>query len=215
MTKAELLAETRSVVKDKVAPYFWSDLRLLRWLAEGQDKFCANTGFWLDKTSYTIVTVLGQQDYVFSSRIISVRSIWDGTRELVDLTGKTLISSEDFADNPTQSPVNYRTNLATRTVTFLEPVSAGVTLTLRAHRKSLVALSAATGEPEIDDDFQLAMVEYAAAKALSDHDAETQDPVKATDHMKNFKAYCKDGARAYRRLTGEYTDVVPNPLYVV
>lgn len=212
MTTVELLAELRSVVKDRIAPYAWSDTRLTLWMSEGQDKFCAKTGYWSDKTTYSVTTVLGQQDYAINPRIISVRSIWDGTRPLLDAAGLTF-SDEDFADTAPQSPIHYRTDLETGVITFFETVAAGITLSLRVHRKSKVAMT--SGDPEIPEEFQLALVEYAAYKAFGDHDRELQDPVKANDHYRNFLAYCKDGSRAYRRLTGEYSDVVPSTLYMV
>lgn len=216
MTKAEMIAEFRFVVHDNAAPPAWSDIRVGYWLSEGQDRFCEKTGFWQDKTTFTIATILDQQDYDIDPRIVSIRSIWDGTRQLIDVTGKTYYLDEmDFSDNPSQSPVHYRTDAETGKITFFEPVLGGVTLTIRAHRRALVALSAANGQPEIPAEFHLAPIEYAAHKAFSDHDRELQDPVKASDHLKNFNAYVRDGRMAYRRLTGEYSDVVANPLYVV
>lgn len=220
MIRTELLSEVRVSTNDTIAPYAWTDTRFMAWISEGQDKFCEKTGFWADKSTYTITTVLGQQDYPVSSRIISVRSIWDGTRPLIDGVGKTF-SEADFADLTTQRPVHYRMDAETESVTFFEPVLAGIVLSLRVHRRSRIALnhrdagSQFDAEPEIPEQFHLALVEYAAYKAFGDHDRELQDPVKAADHLKNFERYVKDGSKAYRRISGEYSDVVPNPLYVV
>jgi hypothetical protein len=221
MTRTELLEELRFVVDDSIGPRCaWSDTRLMMWLSEGQDKFCEQSGFWVDKTTYSILTVLGQQDYDIDSRIIAIRSIWDGTRQLIDGAGKTF-SDADFADNAAQSPIHYRTDLQTEYVTFLEPVAAGITLSLRVHRRSTVALNHKDANGEYDtelqipEEFHLAVVEYAASKAFGDHDRELQDPVKADDHLQNFEDYVRAGKTAYRRLTGGYVDVVPNPLYVV
>jgi len=185
------------------------------WLSEAQDRFCELTGFWSDNSTYTFVTVLGQQDYALNSRIIAVKSAWVGTQILTELSEDVIVDDLEFADTTTQTPSSYRLDLATGYITIIEPVIAGVTITLRVHRKSLIALSSANGQPEIPEEFQLGLAEYAAYKAFGDHDQETQDPVKAADHSKNFKQYVKDGSRAYRRITGNYLNVVPNPLYVV
>lgn len=211
MTRDELLTELRSVVDDTLRPYGWSDIRLLYWLSEGQDKFCEQSGFWSDKSSYTVTTVLNQTDYTIPGRIIAVRSVWDGTRELVDGAKE---SSPVITAEP-QRPLRYRTDQETGVLTLLEPPLAGIVLSLRVHRRSLIRFSVEGAELEIPEEYHLAPVEYAAAKAFGDHDAELQDPVKAGDHMMNFKSYVHDGKRAYRRLTGEYSDVVPNKLYVV
>lgn len=211
MTRTELLAELRSVIDDTVRPYGWSDTRLAHWLSEGQDKFCEQSGFWSDKSTYTITTVLNQTDYAIPARVTAVRSVWDGTRELVDGTREhtPVITGEP------QRPLRYRTDLETGVLSLLEPPAADIILTLRVHRRSKIRFSVAGTELEIPEEFHLAVVEYAAYKAFGDHDRELQDPVKANDHLLNFKRYVKDGQRAYRRLTGEYTDVVPNRLYVV
>lgn len=215
MNRTELLNEVRHLIGDTAGPtYAWTDARLIAWLSEGQDKFCESSGFWSDKRSYDITTVLGQQDYPISDRIISIRSIYDGGRKLINATDLT-IAEADFSTLSTQAPVNYVMGQSTGYVTFLEPVIAGVVLDLWVHRRSLVPFSIANENPEIPEQFHLAMAEYAAYKAFGDHDRELQDPVKATDHFANFKRYCMDGKLAYRRLTGEYTDVVPSPLYVV
>ena len=233
MTRTELLAELRGVIDDTKAPYAWSDTRLILWLSEGQDKFCEQTGYWLDRTTYSITTILNQADYTLSDRIISVRSVWDGVNPLLDVSGGGVAvgSPRDFFGETYQGayyasgeypagtlpsrPYRFRTDLETGVISFLEPPLAGIVLKMRVHRRSKVALSAALGQPEVPEQFQLALAEYAAFKAFGDHDREMQDPVKAGDHLKNFKAYVKDGARAYRRITGEYSDVVSNPLYVV
>lgn len=214
MRKSDLLTEARTLIGDTVEPYAWSDARLLYWMSEGQDKFCEQTGFWVDSTTYTITTVAGQQVYPIPARIITVRSIWDDRRQLEDLSNAGM-STEDFADYDPQYPMHYELNSETGSITILEPCVDGVVLTIKAHRRSKVALNTTAGTVEIPEQFQLALPEYAAAKAFSDHDRELQDPVKATDHKKNFKDYVKDGKTAYRRISGEYADVVPNPLYAV
>lgn len=234
MNRAELLAELRYVVADLVAPHAWSDLRLLHFLSEGQDKFCEQTGYWSDRSTYTITTILNQPDYTLSDRIIAVRSVWDGVSQLLDLSGgvsQRSTTSRDFfgesyggaayasgeypANTLPSRPYRFRTDIETGVLTLLEPPIADVALKLRVHRRSKVALDDPTGQPEIPKQFHLALVEYGAYKAFGDHDRELQDPVKAQDHLNNFNWYVKDGKKAYRRLTGEYIDVVPNQLYVV
>jgi hypothetical protein len=215
MTKAELITEFRKIVRDWVVPYKWSDVRVALWLSEAQDRFCERTGFWADKSTYSLTTVLGQQEYVIDSRVISVKSLWVDSQRLIEVSGDPNTNDSDFADTTPQTPASYRLDLSTGFITFVGPVVAGIVVSLRVHRKSKVALSAASGQPEIMEEFQLALPEYAAYKAYGDHDQTTQDPVKADEHLKNFKIYTKDGARAYRRLTGDYLTIAPNPLYVV
>lgn len=140
MTRAELLEETRQVVGDTLSPYAWSDSRLVAWLSEGQDTLCRMTGFWQDATSFTLTTVLDQLDYTLPDRIISIKSVWDGDRQLIDGTGKTF-SETDFSDTTAQRPLHYRMSKETGKLTLFEPPLAGITLTLRVHRKSLSPLT--------------------------------------------------------------------------
>ena len=140
MTRAELLEETRQVVGDTLSPYAWSDSRLVAWLSEGQDTLCRMTGFWQDATSFTLTTVLGQLDYTLPGRIISIKSVWDGTRQLIDGSGKTF-SETDFSDTTAQRPLHYRMGKETGKLTLFEPPLAGITLALRVHRKSLSPLT--------------------------------------------------------------------------
>ena len=308
MTRAELLEETRQVVGDTLSPYAWSDSRLVAWLSEGQDTLCRLTGFWQDSSTYTLTTVLDQTDYTLPGQIISVKSVWDGNRQLIDGTGKTF-SETDFSDSTAQRPLHYRIGKETGKLTLFEPPTAGVVLTLRVHRKSLnpltrksstvtlggtfhagdtllvtingtlfsytvqagdinlagaatslgaliaadttfsvvvsgqsvsiaaadAAVSTATtaqvtstgasigvtvsnsysADPEIPKELHNALIEYAAYKAYGDHDRELQDPIKARDHYANFMLYVKRGLSMHRALTGDYPNVLPDPLYVV
>ena len=140
MTRAELLEETRHVVGDTLSPYAWSDSRLVAWLSEGQDTLCRMTGFWQDATSFTLTTVLDQLDYTLPGRVISVKSVWDGTRQLIDGTGKTF-SETDFSDVTSQLPLYYKTSKETGKLTLFAPPIADVSLTLRVHRLSLSPLT--------------------------------------------------------------------------
>ena len=308
MTRAELLEETRQVVGDTLSPYAWSDSRLVAWLSEGQDTFCRMTGFWQDASSYTLTTVLDQLDYAIPSRIISIKSVWDGDRQLIDGSGK-MFSDSYFSDVTAQRPLHYRLSKETDKLTLFEPPLADITLALRVHRRSLSPLTrkssvvtlggtfhagdtvvvvvngtvfsytaqvadaslsgvaaqieallaadttlatsvsgqtisiasadaalstfatasvsgagAAIGvtvsnsysaDPEIPDELQGALVEYAAYKAFGEHDRELQDHIKARDHYANFMLYVKRGMSMHRALTGDYPDVVPNTLYVI
>lgn len=212
MTSQELLDETRCIIDDTALPYGWSDLRLLNWLAKGQDEFCRKTGFWADRTTFTITTVLGQLDYPLDSRIIEVKSVWDGVTKL------TRYKEDDRPTGVTQDvqrPMFYQTDGETNVLSLIAPPSeAGIVLTLRAHRKAILPITEINA-PEIPEEFQLALPEYAAYRAFGDHDRELQDPVKSADHLNNFMRYVREGGAALRRRSDSNTEVDANPLYVV
>jgi len=225
MTRLELLAELRAVLADTVGPrYGWSDDRLMNFLSEGQDKFCEQTGFWLDRSTYTIVTEADTLDYDLDPRIIEVIAARDGIRKLIEYGEESFADNNDtsFADTSPQRPQFYRLDGDTGTLSLLSPPEAGIVINLRVHRYSLVAFNTKNASnqytvetPEIPSRFHLAMVEYAAAKAFGDHDRELQDPVKAGEHMKNFRQYVREGGEAFRRLTRSHTTITGTPEYVV
>lgn len=222
MTRAELLAEARAVLADTRGPkYNWSDDRLLRWMAEGQDRFCEQTGYIRDNTSFTITTLAGTKRYAIPSfdRIIEIRDVWDGTRRLQPFSQKQRPDVEPFTQNPSR-PSLYQLDLGTGYLDLYGEPEAGIVLTLEVWTASKKPLNNKTGgnydaEPEIPAPFHLALVEYAAGKAYNDHGSEALDPAKALDHMAIFADYVSRGKRAYSRSTHSFPDLAPNPQYVV
>ncbi|OHD22882.1 MAG: hypothetical protein A2Y38_15895 [Spirochaetes bacterium GWB1_59_5] len=212
MTRAEVLAELRELVSDTVAPYAWSDARLMNFLSLGQTQFCKDTGFFRDTVNYKLTTEEGVSTYLLDSAIIQVLSLTNGEATITEDVRSSLF------DTPSQ-PFAYRTDLDNRSLTLLAPADAVYILDMSVWRAARVAFNHKTGASydgvlEIPEDFHLAPVEYAAYKCFSDHDRERQDPVKAADHLKNFKRYTIEGKRAFRRFAGS-RGFQPNPIYLV
>jgi len=80
-----MLAELRDVLNAAGTGVTWSDTQLLGYLAEGQDKFCEETGYFIDKTNYTITLATGTRSYAIPDRVIQVLEVFDGTRKLTKL----------------------------------------------------------------------------------------------------------------------------------
>lgn len=221
MTRAEMLAELRETISDDVVTYKWSDARLLGYLAEGQDEFCEQTGYFTDFTSHTITLATDTATYAIPDRVIEVLDIWDGTRRL----GKFQESDRGFLNtdwDPAQTasntgrPNRWQADRETGSITFdRTPTAAenGDTLQLRVWRYSADALDDAGIEPEIPSRFHRACIEWAAYKAMNTHDAEKQDKIKAVDHFRAFNDYVVKGRRARRRYEGVETRVGSSPAY--
>ena len=211
MTRDEAVAELRFVLADTVKPYSWSDFRLLNFLSLAQDQFCKDTGFFSDFVTYNITTAVNIDSYALDPRIIEVLDVWYlGTklRHFYQAERVTLPPS------PGQ-PIGWQSDQQTQKITFWPALDKVYTIPLRVWRKSLQKLSADGAEFEIPEDFHLACVEWAAYKALGDHDRELQDPVKAAEHLANYKIGAREGKLAFQRISGGMGDVIPNPLYVV
>lgn len=207
MTRAEVLAELREVLNDKVSPYGWSDARLLRFLSLGQDQFCKDTGFFRDATTYKVNAVAGTASYALSPRIIQVMR--------ASLDGAYLEKFSGVAPAGSGQPFAWQTDLEHGMISLYPTPDADCTIDLAVWRKSRSAFST-SGDLELPDDLHLAPVEWAAFLAFSDHDRELQDPVKAADHKARYdKIYVPLGRQAFRRLCGGLGTFAPNPLYLV
>lgn len=225
MTRDRLLAELRAVLDDEIANYGWSDIILLPYLAEGQDVFCEETGYFTDATTYTITTEAGVASYSLSDRVIKVLDIYYGTKKLGKFQeeDKTVVVPPGFPQTFVASqttPYAWQADYATGNVT-LYPTPDGVyTLTLRVWRYAINDLAGDDingdpAQPEIPSALQRACVEYAAYKALMHHDKEQQDPVKAREHYSAFMMYVHRGKNALNRRQATEIRVGGNPLYVV
>lgn len=218
MTVTELLQELRYVLDDVAGPPFgWSDQRLLRMMADGEDRFCELTGYFTDFTSYSVTTQAGVTSYALpSDRIIEVREVWDGAHRLKQFTqhDRPLYRSPD----PNfKRPNAWQVDQQTSRLDLWEPPLDGIVLSLRVHRRATQRLDTVnlTSAPTIPQQCHLALVEYGAAQALGDHDRERQDPVKAKDHMLNFMSYVADGIRLFDRINGASPRLTPSRQYVV
>ena len=208
MTRAEVLAELREVLNDKVSPYGWSDKRLLHFLSLGQDQFCKDTGFFRDASTYKLTTVAGTASYALSTRVIEVLRASIAGAQLEKFSGLAPTTGEG-------QPYAWQTDLEHGMVTLYPTPDAVYTVDLYTWRKSRIAFSA-SGDFDLPDDMHLAPVEWAAFLAFGDHDRELQDPVKAADHKARYnKVYVPAGKQAFRRLCRGHASFAPNPLYLV
>ena len=227
MDRAAMLAELRELIDDSTDTHrFWSDSRLLAYLSEGQDKFCELTGYFRDSSSFTLTLESGVAVYPTPDRTIEILDIFNGSKVLGKvLTGETYDASTwDSLEFSPQSgmPVQWRTDLDTGIISVFPTPGAdedGSVLKLRVWRYSVYDLAGDGAEPdvpaapEIPSRFHRACVEWAAYKAFNHHDAETQDPVKATEHRQFFMDYVHDGRAAFDRTHNVEVRITSNPEY--
>lgn len=206
MNRAEMLAELREVLDETSSA--WQTPTLLRYLAEGQDKFCEETGFFTDLTNYFLTLQTGVSVYAIPDRVIQVLDIWNGTTKLE----KEDNTSDPVAGN-TGMPASWRTDQETGIISLYPTPTAAennAVLTLRVWRYSRYDLAgngpipvgetiAPPAAPEIPSRLQRACIEWAAYKAFMHHDMDTQDPVKAKEHLIAFNGYVLDGRATLRR----------------
>jgi hypothetical protein len=222
MTRAELLTELRETVNDSPTNGAWRESLLLSFLAEGQDKFCEQTGFFVDRSNYTVELVADTESYAIDERIIEVMDVWNGATRLGKFEERDRTEGVGTAWFPfttsarVGAPSCWQSDRETGKITvYPVPTSteAGTVLTLRVWRYSRTALDAATGEPEIPARFHRAPLDWACFRCFSQHDAESFDPQEASRHKTQFDQYVIEGASAFRRLSGSDVRVGTDPAY--
>ena len=230
MNRTTMLANLREVLNDVSTSFTsWGDTRLLMYLSEGQDKFCEETGYFRDASSFTITLESGTATYAVPDRIIEILGVYNGTKLLakLDTNARYGVSGEitdfDFTNSTPGMPSHWQTEADTGSIS-LYPTPGddqdGATLSLRVWRYSKYDLAGdgetedVPAEPEIPARFHGAPIEWAAYKALMHHDEETQDPVKAAEHLNTFmRVYVADGRAAFIRAHNIEVKFSPNPCY--
>lgn len=217
MNRTEMLAELREVINDDAVHPEWAESTLLGYLSEGQDKFCEDTGYFIDLSNFTLTLATGVSAYAFPDRIIEIIDIWNGAKKLEKvLTGSDFDSNGYDWSNTTGMPNQWRTDKETGVITLCPTPTItenGTELVLQVWRYSEVDLADVGADPEIPSRFHRALIEWAAYKAFMHHDAETQDPVKASDHLAAYKSYVNAGITAFRRQHGVEARVTCSPVY--
>ena len=226
MTRAEMLAELREVIHDTTLSVGWGDAVLVGYLAEGQDKFCEETGFFVDIANYSLTLATSTALYAIPARAIQIMNIWYGTKRLGKVLQDSVTEPDewpvDFDDTASGMPNQWQTDQTTGFIKLAPTPTVtenGLILNLHVWRYSRYdlagdgATAGVAATPELPARFQRACIEWAAYKAFNHHDMEAQDPVKAKDHLGAFGEYVMDGRSAFRRLHNLETRIGSDPAY--
>jgi len=211
MIRSELLAELMDVLNDSTTAGVWAQSTLFNYLAEGQDKFCEQTGYFTDLSNFSITLQTGVAVYAIPDRVIQIQEIWNGAVKLEKVTTGVVLET-----TATGAPSKWQTDQETGIIKLHPTPTAaenGDSYVLQVWRYSQNDLAEKGNDPEIPGRFQRACIEWAAYKAFMHHDMEAQDPVKAGDHLNAFGMYVKDGIAARRRYHNQETRVGSNPAY--
>lgn len=226
MNREQMLTELNEVLNNSNLNGAFNEPTLIGYLSEGQDKFCEETGYFVDITNYSLTLAANTALYAVPARTIQVLNIWDGTKRLGKILPGTPEALDewplDFGTQPTGRPNRWQTDQTTGFIKLTPTptaAEAGVVFPLHVWRYSRYELSGdgatagVAATPEIPGRLQRACIEWAAYKSFMHHDMETQDPVKAADHLAAFNGYVSDGKRAFDRAHNVEVRVGSNPAY--
>lgn len=238
MTLAELLTELRERVLRDVSTavaagadgQLWSDSALALYLRDAEEKFAAGTLCLRDASAAAVTQITlsaGQTDYTLDRRVLVVYAANQGATHL----GRTSYAARFGAraelspamaftapTNTGQPLVFYTDREAHKLGVYPAPdaSSAGVPLTLQVARLPLTPLSLSNlaAEPEIPAEYHLDLVEWAAWRALRNHDADIDGDAnnisvvmaRSSAHRKRFEDAVAECKRRFKYLNTQHVD---------
>lgn len=227
MNLSELLGELRQSILRDVSDAvgssgdgaLWTDQALVRYINEAQNKFATMTCILRDETTPAVTQITlveGQEQYTLDDRVIAILGARVGRLHLSRATYGGLFSnrgdtSPGYARMDRGSPGTprsfYTDRESGRVGLYPAPDAswAGQVLQLRVARKPLVPLryEDLKAVPEIPEDYQLDILEWAAWRALRNHDTDGENMSKASAHKTQFMAAVKELSRQAKRLLAQ------------
>jgi len=196
MKLAELIAEFRSITRDTVSDYFFSDKDIERWLAQAEEEAAIRGRLLHESESPALCEIAvsaGVATYRMHSDLVEpdfVGIVEHGCRRRRPLT---LTSTEELDRRmPDWRDRTGRVDYVVRDDVNLRLVprpATDATLALEGFRLPMRGLASGRDEPEIHRAHHRYLVFWALYRGLSQPDAETLNVEKAADAEAKFTAY--------------------------
>lgn len=170
----------------------WSNEELTRFINEAQNKVCSGS-LVLRKSEedFYINVVAGTAEYDYNPLIIKIKSAVLGSeaKELYPTEFEQLIGIKDWRTKE-HTPTHYVVDESAYKIRLYPIPVINDELQLIYNRLPLTPLDWATpdGVPEIPEQYQIDMLDYAAHMAYMKDEANTLDPQKAITHLQKFNA---------------------------
>lgn len=208
--RENLLRDVSTAVDQDVEGELWSDRALVRYINDAHEKFAARALCLRDATTPTvtqITLVAGQQHYTLDHRVRAVLTArMDPNRRLGRTShgfgligGKQEISPASVTIECTRTglPEVFFTDYQTDSIGFYPVPSAaeaGLIVHMQVARLPLEKLTQQDLEavPEVPEEYHLDMIEWAAWRALRNHDVDAENMNKASAHKTRFEDALKE-----------------------
>lgn len=229
MTFDDLLDELRNnILRDIAAPYLWSNATLARYIEDAQRQFARKSLCIRDASTPTATQVslsAGIDTYTLHPSVYAVLSA-NFNRSSVDLAraGHSQLNGavapdalwfdvNDVTTFPPGAPRAFTTDEQTiggsagqsaitlRMFPVPSDAESGLLVNLRVVRGPLSAFTEDSGSQlcEIPEEYQLDMLEWAAYRALRNHDADGGSAGSAADHKARFGDAVLEAAKDAKR----------------
>lgn len=208
MTPTQVKDYFRSMMRDEVQPYLWSDTELFIYMDEAQNMFCRLGGGIADSSSpmCNVPVLVGDTVLQYDRRILKLRDV----RRLSDGRNVKILNFEDLGrENAYFDPYASTVPLtpSTKFLSTPQPIASVIvgmepykmrlqapaltadTLSLIVYRLPLVPITAVSTEFEIDAEYHRPLAYWMAGLALEKQDAETFDRTKSDEFKARFMDY--------------------------
>lgn len=211
MNLKSLVNHVRSnILRDCAIPQLWSDTEITRYLNQGEKEFATRTHDIVDDSTASItsfVTVVGQAVYPLHKSILLVNEA--GLVEY-DTSGPdpVEIAYTELRDRTRGQlrrryspgrPSLYTAQVRTKSIR-LDPIPDAVyTIEMVVARKPKQEMSQGQHEPEISEDYHLALCDFAAFRCLTNNKPEGADMASAAEFKGLWDLAVRDAKRAIAR----------------
>lgn len=226
--RSNILRDTSTALTSANDDALWSDAALVRYIREAEEKFAAGTLCLRDATTAALTQltlVAGQTDYALDRRTLAVYSVKHGAVLLGHSSYATRFGapadlspayarSEPGGDGNPRVFYTDRESFALGLYPTPDTTAAATPLRLQVARLPLtpLAISNLDAEPEIPAEYHLDLLEWAAWRALRNHDADVDgDPAnlsivmaRTSAHKKRFEDAVAECKRRFKYLNTQH-----------
>ena len=210
--RGNILRDVSTATSNPAEGYLWSDASLVRYIDDAERKFARLTHCLRDNATPEVVEIAVSPDvteYPLHDSVVEVLSC--------SCNGVPLrrAGNAQFAGSPVDkalftgnylhernTPLWFSTDESVRVLRLMPIPDAEYTLRLRVARLPLRHLVSTdlTASPEIPEDYHLDLLEWAAWRALRNHDVDAENMNKASMHKKRFMDAVDEVRAAAKRL---------------
>ena len=210
--RENILRDVSDAVNRPADDQLFSDKSLVRYIDEAQTRFAVLSMCLRDESTPAICQVPllpGQEQYALDARVVAVLGATLDRYHLARTTYGALMSASssvvrgaNAATGSDGCPRLFYSDRETGKLGVYPAPSAAATLRLRVVRKPLAPLVVTdlNAEPEIPTEWHLDMLEWAAYRALRNHDTDAENMAKANSHKKRFEDTVLELQRQAKRL---------------
>lgn len=200
--RRNILRDTSDAVSADESDLLWTDQTLATYINEAYFRFCHLTEYLQDASSPDVcylTLVEGQREYALHPATIRILSAEHGNKVL-PVTNTDLLHGNQADIAGYQSSVrpdrpgiislipDYQLGMVVAVGSpTVDEVATPVRLRVSRYPLEKLSLDDADAEPEIPERFQLDMIEWAAFRALRNHDVDAENMAKASAHSTRFE----------------------------